>query len=122
MKHIPAPHGDKDKSLQIRIAAIQYNDYVGRIGVGRIYNGQIKSGQQVTIVKRDGQRQKSKVPQLQVFDGFGRSNAEEAAAGDIVAIIGLESVDIGDSICDFTTPEPLEATDIEPPTMTMMFR
>ena len=54
-----------------RIAAIQYNDYVGRIGVGRIYNGQIKSGQQVTIVKREGERIKSKVPQLQVFDGFG---------------------------------------------------
>src|SRR6478752_2266344 len=121
LKHIPAPHGDPDKSLQIRISSIQYNDYVGRIGVGRIINGVIKTGQQVTIVKRDGEKIKSKVPQLQVFDGFGRKNAEEAAAGDIVAIIGLESVDISDSICDFANPEALEPEDIEPPTLTMVF-
>src|SRR3954466_1676410 len=121
LKHIPAPHGDPDKSLQIRISSIQYNDYVGRIGVGRIINGRIRTGQQVTIVKRDGEKVKSKVPQLQVFDGFGRKNADEAAAGDIVALIGLESVDISDSVCDFATPEPLEAEDIEPPTLTMMF-
>src|SRR5687768_9244944 len=121
LKHIPAPHGDPDKTLQIRISTIQYNDYVGRIGVGRIYNGRIKSGQQITMVKRDGAMAKSKVQQLQVFDGFGRKNADDAAAGDIVALIGLDSVDIGDSICDFTNPQPLEATDIEPPTLTMMF-
>src|SRR3954467_11830129 len=90
LKHVPQPHGDPEKSLQIRISSIQYNDYVGRIGVGRIINGKIKTGQQVTIVKRDGEKVKSKVPQLQVFDGFGRKNADEAAAGDIVAIIGLE--------------------------------
>jgi GTP-binding protein len=121
LKHIPAPHGDPERSLQIRVSSIQYNDYVGRIGVGRIINGRIKTGQQVTIVKRDGEKVKSKVPQLQVFDGFGRKNADEAAAGDIVALIGLESVDISDSICDFANPEPLEAEDIEPPTLTMMF-
>src|SRR5881394_1248928 len=72
MKHVPAPHGDPEKSLQIRISSIQYNDYVGRIGVGRIINGQIKSGQQVAIVKRDESVVKSRVQQLQVFDGFGR--------------------------------------------------
>jgi len=121
LKHIPAPHGDPDKSLQIRISTIQYNDYVGRIGVGRIYNGRIKSGQQITVVKREGATAKSKVQQLQVFDGFGRKNADDAEAGDIVALIGLESVDIGDSICDFINPLPLEATEIEPPTLTMMF-
>jgi GTP-binding protein len=121
LKHIPAPHGDPEKSLQIRISSIQYNDYVGRIGIGRIINGKITSGQQVTIVKRDGQKVKSKVPQLQVFDGFGRKNAEEAYAGDIVAIIGLESVDISDSICDFANPQALEPEDVEPPTLTMMF-
>src|SRR4051795_5538040 len=121
MKHIPAPHGDKDKSLQIRISSIQYNDYVGRIGVGRIINGVIKSGQQVAIVKRDGSIVKSKVQQLQVFDGFGRKNAEQAEAGDIVALIGLESVDISDTICDAQNPQPLEAEEVEPPTLTMMF-
>src|SRR3982750_1211148 len=108
MKHIPAPHGDAEKALQIRISSIQYNDYVGRIGVGRIINGVIKSGQQVVIVKRDGTPVKSKLQQLQVFEGFGRKNADEASAGDIVALIGLESVDISDSICDPANPQPLD--------------
>src|SRR5690242_14722507 len=121
LKHVPAPHGDPDKSLQIQISSIQYNDYVGRIGVGRIYNGVIKSGQQVFVVRRDGSKIKSKVQQLQVFEGLGRKNAEDAAAGDIVALIGLDAVDIGDSICDPVNPQPLEATEIEPPTLTMMF-
>jgi GTP-binding protein len=121
LKHIPAPHGDPDKSLQVRITSIQYNDYVGRIGVGRIYNGVIKSGQQVSVAKRDGSIVKSKMQQLQVFDGFGRKNADDAAAGDIVALIGLESVDIGDTICDFLDPHPLDPTDVEPPTLVMMF-
>src|SRR6476469_1195646 len=121
IKHIPAPHGDVDKVLQMRISTIQYNDYVGRIGVGRIFNGKIKTGQQLVIVKRDGTQVKSKVQQVQAFDGFGRKNVDDASAGDIVALIGLESVDIGDSICDPTNPQPLEAEEIEPPTLTMMF-
>jgi GTP-binding protein len=121
LKHVPGPHGDPDKSLQVQIQTIQYNDYVGRIGVGRIYNGRIKTGQQVKIVKRDGEKIASKVQQVQVFDGLGRANAEEVEAGDIVALIGLETVDIGDSICDPLDPQPLEAQEIEPPTLTMMF-
>src|ERR1700759_3939153 len=98
LKHVPAPHGDPEKSLQIRISSIQYNDYVGRIGVGRIYNGVIKTGQQIIIAKRDGAQVKSKLQQLQGFEGLGRKNVETAEAGDIVAMIGLESVDIGDTI------------------------
>jgi GTP-binding protein len=121
LRHVPAPHGDAEASLQIQITTIQYNDYVGRIGVGRIYNGVIKTGQQVTVVRRDGSKIKSKAQQLQVFEGLGRKNAEEASAGDIVALIGLDAVDIGDSICDPVNPQPLEATEIEPPTLTMMF-
>src|SRR5450432_789273 len=121
LKHVPAPHGDPEKSLQIQIQTIQYNDYVGRIGVGKIYNGRIKTGQQIKIVKREGEIVPSKVQQVQVFDGLGRINAETAEAGDIVALIGLESVDIADSICDPLNPQPLEATEIEPPTLTMMF-
>ncbi|HEV7298931.1 MAG TPA: translational GTPase TypA [Tepidisphaeraceae bacterium] len=122
VKHIPAPHGDPDKSLQVRVSSIQFNEYVGRIGVGRIYNGKVKSGQQIALVKRDGSTTKTKITQLQVFDGFGRKNVDEAAAGDIVGMIGVEAIDIGDSICDVANPQPLEATDIEPPTLTMVFR
>ncbi|MCS7033878.1 MAG: GTP-binding protein, partial [Phycisphaerae bacterium] len=122
LKHVPAPHGDPERSLQIQISSIQYNDYVGRIGVGRIYNGRICSGQPVTVAKRDGRQLRSRVQQLQVFDGLGRQNVEEASAGEIVALIGLESVDIGDSVCDPSDPQPLRVTDIEPPTLTMIFR
>jgi len=121
LKHVPAPHGDPDKSLQIQISSIQYNDYVGRIGVGRIYNGVIKSGQQVSVVRGEGTKIKSKVQQLQVFEGLGRKNAEDAAAGDIVALIGLAAEDSVDGICDPVNRQPLEATEIEPPTLTMMF-
>jgi len=121
LKYIPAPHGDADKPLQLRISNILYNDYVGRIGVGRIFNGVIRTGQQVAVVKRDGTIIKTKVPQVQVFDGFGRKNAEQSEAGDIVALIGLESVDISDTVCEVLNPQPLEATEIEPPTLTMMF-
>ncbi len=121
LKHVPAPHGDKDKSLQIRISSIQYNDYVGRIGVGRIYNGVIKTGQQVVVAKRDGSLVKSKVQQVQVFDGFGKKNADTADAGDIVALIGVEGIDITDTICDPMDPKPLEVEEVEPPTLTMMF-
>src|SRR5262245_965399 len=121
LKHVPLPHGDPEKSLQVQIQTIQYNDYVGRIGVGRIYNGRIKSGQQVKVVKRDGQQVQSKIQQLQVFDGLGRTDIEQVEAGDIVALIGLDTVDIGDSVFDPVNPQPLQAQEIEPPTLRMMF-
>jgi GTP-binding protein len=94
---------------------------VGRIGVGRIHNGRIRSGQEVKVCRRDGRQMDSRVQQVQVFDGLGRKTVEQAEAGDIVALVGLESVEIGDSICDPLDPRPLEAQEIEPPTLTMMF-
>jgi GTP-binding protein len=121
MKHVPAPHGDRDKPLQIQLTTISYNDYVGRIGVGRIYNGVVKTGQQAVSVKRDGSQVKTKIQQVQSFDGLGRKNIDEAAAGDIVALIGLETVDIGDTICEPNNVLPLDAQDVEPPTLTMVF-
>jgi len=121
LKHVPPPQGDPEHSLQIRISSIQYNDYVGRIGVGRIFNGKIKSAQQVMICRRDGSQIICKAQQVQVFDGLERKTVDEAAAGDIVALVGLESVEIGDSICDPLDPHSLPASEIEPPTLAMMF-
>lgn len=121
LKHVPPPQGDPDHSLQIRISSIQYNDYVGRIGVGRVFNGKIRSAQQVMICRRDGSQIVCKAQQVQVFDGLERKTVDEASAGDIVALVGLESVEIGDSICDPLDPHPLPAPEIEPPTLTMMF-
>ncbi|HQY89539.1 MAG TPA: EF-Tu/IF-2/RF-3 family GTPase, partial [Tepidisphaeraceae bacterium] len=121
LRHVPAPHGDSEQPLQMRISTIQYNDYVGRIGVGRITNGVIKSGQQVVVVDREGKQTKTKVQEVHEFEGFGRKKVEDASAGDIVALVGLEKVDIGNTICDPMDVRPLEASDIEPPTLTMMF-
>ena len=121
LRFVPAPGGDPSQLLQLRISNIQYNDYVGRIGVGRIYNGRIRSGQQVKICRRDGQQIASRVLQVQVFDGLGRTTVEEAEAGDIVALVGLETVEIGDTICDPMEARPMEALEIEPPTLTMVF-
>lgn len=121
LKHVPPPHGDPQHSLQVRITNIQYNDYVGRIGVGRIHNGRIETGQQVMVCRRDGSQLTSKAQQVQVFDGLDRKTVEGAEAGDIIALVGLESVEIGDSICDPLDPHPLPASEIEPPTLTMMF-
>jgi len=121
LRHIPAPHGDRELPLQMRITTIQYNDYVGRIGVGRIANGEIKSGQQVVIVDREGKQTKTKVQEVHEFEGFGRKKVESAYAGDIVALVGLDAVDIGNSVCDPADIRPLEAEDIEPPTLVMMF-
>jgi GTP-binding protein len=121
LKHVPAPHGDAEKPLQLRVNSILYNDYVGRIGVGRIYNGKIKSGQQVVVVDREGKQTKTKVQEVHVFEGFGRKKIEEAAAGDIVALVGLEKVDIGNTVCQTDNVIPLEQSDVEPPTLVMMF-
>ena len=121
LQHVPAPHGDPEASLQVKITSIQYNEYVGRIGVGRIYNGTIKSGQQVVVIDREGKPTKSKVGEVRVFDGFGQKKVESASAGDIVALVGLEQVDISDTVCDPNDPKPLEADEIEPPTLTMVF-
>jgi GTP-binding protein len=121
LKHVPAPHGDAEKPLQLRVNSILYNDYVGRIGVGRIYNGVIRSGQQVVVVDRVGKQTKTKVQEVHEFEGFGRKKVDTASAGDIVALVGLDTVDIGNSICDPADVRPLEAADVEPPTLVMMF-
>ena len=122
MKYVPAPHGDIEKPLQIRVTNIQYNDYVGRIGVGRIYNGIVKTGQTVKVIKRSGEKVTCKIGQVRVFDGFSQRDVDQCGAGDIVALVGLESVDIGDTICDFLNPIALASEDVEPPTLTMVFR
>ena len=124
LKHVPAPHGDVgEAAADADRVSIQYSDYVGRIGVGRIYNGVIKTGQQVIVAKRDGARRSR--PRSQQVHDLRRPGPEERRRRPRLAtssnLIGLESVDISDSICDPTNPIPLDFQDIEPPTLTMMF-
>jgi GTP-binding protein len=122
VKHVPPPQADTSKPLQVLITNIDYNDYVGRIGIGRIFCGRIKSGQQVAVIKHDGTKVMSKVQQLLQFVGLKRAEVDSVEAGDLCALVGLESVDIGDTIADPENPSQLPPIKVEEPTMTMLFR
>ncbi|MBY0312279.1 MAG: translational GTPase TypA [Phycisphaerales bacterium] len=122
VKHVPPPEADVDAPLQMLITTLDYNDYVGRIGIGRVFHGQISSGQQVAVMKMDGKIQQSKVQKLLKFQGLGRTDADTVIAGDICALVGLDSVDIGDTIADITAPKALPPVKIDEPTLTMVFR
>ncbi len=123
LKHIPAPEGDPDESLQLLISTIDYNDYVGRIGVGRIERGKIKAGQMAVrcVYGQSFVSPASRLGGLFNFDGLKRVPCEEAQVGDIVAISGFGELSIGDTICDVALAEPLPFVKISEPTVSMAF-
>lgn len=120
MEHIPAPEGDKDAPLQIMVNNLDYDDYVGRIVIGRIIRGTAKSGQQVSIISSD-KEYKAKTGRLYVYQGLKRVEAPEAYFGEIIAMIGLSDVNIGDTIADPENPEALVGIKIDEPTLSMVF-
>lgn len=120
VKHIPEPKVSKG-TLQMLIASLDYSSYVGRIAIGKVVRGEIQVGQQIALVKREGQVVKTKVKELLVFDGLGKKKVERVYAGDICAIVGIEGFDIGDTIADIENPEALPGIDIDEPTMSMRF-
>ncbi|QYU66892.1 translational GTPase TypA [Leptolyngbya sp. 15MV] len=122
VKEVPAPSDDPEKPLQALVTTLDYNDYVGRIGIGRVFAGRIRVGQQVAMLKRDGGRTNSRVVKLLQFEGLKRIEAQEVAAGDLCAIVGLENVEIGDTIADVENPVALPPVTVDEPTMTMLFR
>lgn len=122
VKEVPPPPADTGKPLQVLITNIDYNDYVGRIGIGRVFSGSIRAGQPVCVVKRDGKQVLTRAAQLLQFKGLKREEVEEVSAGDLLAIVGLESVDIGDTIADPEHPEALPPVRVDEPTMSMLFR
>ncbi|MCE3268686.1 MAG: typA, partial [Burkholderiales bacterium] len=123
LKHVPAPDADVNGSLQLQISALDYSSFVGRIGIGRIRQGKIKPGQQVILATGvDGTKKIAKINQVQVFNGLERTNVDEAEAGDIVLINGIEELGIGQTICDITNPEPLPMLIIDEPTLSMNFQ
>jgi GTP-binding protein len=126
VKQVPAPQDDPSKPLQMLVTTLDYSEYVGRIGVGRVYSGSIKTGQQVTSVKRDtGSGHKlvnSRVGKLYRFQGLGKIETDEVHAGDLCAVVGLESCDIGDTVCVPESPAALPPVTIDEPTITMVFR
>ena len=121
LDHIPAPSGDPDAPLQLLFSSLDYDDYVGRIGIGKIERGRIKTGQAAVLCKTDGEIKKVKVSRLYRFSGLGRTEAQEAWAGDIVAVSGVESLNIGETLCDPEHPEALPFVKIDEPTLSMTF-
>ncbi len=120
VNHVPAPEV-RDGPLQMLVAAMDHSDYVGRIGIGRIVRGRLAARQQVVLVKRDGTHVKSQIRQTFVFDNLGRREVDSVECGDICAVVGLEGVDIGDTLCDFDQPEPLPIMAVDDPTLTLFF-
>ena len=123
IKSIPAPEGDKDASLQVLISTIDYNDYVGRIGVGKVDNGSIKVNQEVMIVNHHepDRRQRVKVTKLYEFDGLNKVEVPEATVGAIVAVSGISDIKIGDTICSLEDPVAIPFQKISEPTIAMNF-
>ena len=121
VEYIPAPTYDKDKGLQFLITSLDYDNFVGRLAIGRIFNGTVKVNQQVSLVKKDGTVVKGTVRNLYTYDGLKRVETKEAKAGDIVAIAGLEDINIGETIADAENPEALPPITVEEPTISMIF-
>ncbi len=120
VEHIPAPE-ILEGTPQMLITSLDYSKYVGRIAIGRVHRGEIKENMDVSLCKRDGTIVKSKIKELNIFEGLGRAKVSAVQCGDICALIGIEGFEIGDSIADITNPEPLEPIDIDEPTMSMLF-
>lgn len=118
---IPAPKQLRDDSLQLLVANIDYNEYVGRLAIGRIFSGEIAKNQEVAIAKRDGSIQKTRVKELYVFEGLKREQTESASVGEIVALAGMEDINIGETITLVDNPKPLPVIAVDEPTIAMIF-
>ena len=122
LEHIPAPDVEPDGPLAMQICTVDHSDYVGRIGTGRIFSGSIHKGDNVLVIKNNGQdRYETTIKQLYTFEALGRADAEEAFAGDIVAVVGVDDADIGDTVTDIENPVEMEPIQVEEPTLSVVF-
>ncbi|MFO0913021.1 MAG: translational GTPase TypA [Pirellulales bacterium] len=119
---VPGPEVDPDAPFSMLITTLDWSDYVGRIGIGRISAGQVKQGQTVKVMQANDQQRSSKIAQLFVFENLGRREVESASAGEVVAIVGLENVEIGDTVCDAEQPLALPRLAVDEPTLQMVFQ
>jgi GTP-binding protein len=122
LKHVPPPAADVEKPLQLQISTLDYNSYVGRIGIGRIRRGSVRPGQQVVLRFGDEDHGTAKIGQVLTFTGLQRAPVEEASAGDIVAVTGIENVNIGLTVCDPAAAEGLAPIRVDEPTLAMNFQ
>ena len=118
---IPAPEGDDEGPLQILFSNIDYDEYIGRIGVGRVVRGSVKNGQNVVLCHSDGSNTRAKIGKLYTFSGLKRVETEQAGLGELVSISGIEDINIGDTACDVENIEPLPFVKIDEPTLSMNF-
>lgn len=121
VENVPAPVGEADEPLQLLVSNIDYDEYVGRIAIGRIDRGKVSLGQQSVVCKKDGREVQAKISRLYTFQGLKRVETKEAFVGDIVAVSGLGDINIGETICDVDRPEPLPFVNIDEPTISMTF-
>jgi len=121
IKHVPAPSGSVDNPLQLQVFTLDYDNYVGKIGIARIFNGTIKKNETVLLAKADGEQVRGRVSKLIGFHGLDRIDINEAESGDIVAVAGFETLDVGDSLVDPSNPMPLDPLHIEEPTLSVVF-
>ena len=118
---VPGPEIDAAAPLQMLVTNLDWSDYVGRIAIGRLYSGTIRRGQQVAMIQAGGQIAPGKVAAVNMFDKLGRSEVEEATAGDIAAVVGLETITIGDTISELEFPRALPRVEVDEPTLQMTF-
>lgn len=121
LESVPLPSGNKENPLQMQIFTLDYDNYVGKIGIARIFNGKIKKGENVMLAKSNGEKVTGKITKLIGFYGLARTEIDEAQAGDIVALAGFHSINVGDSIVDPNNPIPLDPMHLEEPTMSVNF-
>ncbi len=121
LEYVPLPSGSVDSPLQMQIFTLDYDNYVGKIGIARVFNGKVKKGENVLLVKGDGEKETGKITKLIGFMGLARTEIENAEAGDIVAVAGFGAIDVGDSVVDPTNPIPLDPMHLEEPTMSVYF-
>jgi GTP-binding protein len=121
VKTIPAATGDPDGSLQILVTNLDYSEYLGRLAIARVFNGTLKTGQEVAVSRIDGSMQNVKITKLFSFDGLKRTDITETELGDIVAIAGVPGITIGESFCDIENPQPLPLIKIDEPTIAIVF-
>jgi len=122
LKHVPAPVGDPDAPLQLQISALDYSSYVGRLGIGRVRRGRIAPGQEVMVLHGDKPPRKARIGQLLGFSGLNRAPVEDATAGNIVLVTGIEDLGIGTTIASVETPEALPMIAVDEPTLSMNFQ
>jgi GTP-binding protein len=122
IKHVPAPEVEMEAPLQMLVITLDWSDYVGRIAIGRVFAGKLTKGKRIALLKHDGKRNDQNVTQLYTFDRMGRAETTEVLAGDICAVVGLDKVDIGDTIADIENPVALPPIKVDEPTLDMIFR